>query len=78
MMDDELDSLKSHSAFNWDDVNELIIEVVDDQFNFYVNGTLIESYSASPLRGDEISLAIWAAEGVAARIEIDDLIVKVP
>ena len=74
----DLIPIKSHSALNWDDVNELTIEVSGDQFNFYINGTLVDSYSASALSGDELSLAIWAAEGVAARLEFDDLVVKVP
>ena len=69
-------TMRYHSAIKWEEENELTILVDDDQFQFYVNGELINIVQDDSLSGRTISLAIWTAEGVKARFEFDDLVVK--
>ena len=73
---DDLIRVRAHNTIKWDEENELIIVCEGDSFDFYINGTLINSYESSALSGKEISLSIWTAEGVIARFEFDDIVVK--
>ena len=67
---------KAHSAIRWEEENELTLVVDGDRFEIYMNGELINSYESSSLSGLDINLAVGAAEGVVARFEFDDLIIK--
>jgi len=67
---------RAHSAIRWDEENELTLVAGGDTFEFYMNGELVNSYESSSLSGKEISLSVWTAEGVTARFEFDDLVVK--
>jgi len=70
-------STRSHSAINWDEQNELTIVAEDGYYQFYINGQFVNDYKIRPETA-YISLAIWTAEGVTARFEFDDLLIKGP
>jgi hypothetical protein len=44
-------------------------------YQFYINGQLVNDYKTRPELA-YLSLAIWTAEGVTARFEFDDLLIK--
>lgn len=70
-------STRSHSAIHWDKQNELTIVAEDGFYQFYINGQLVNDYKTRPELA-YLSLAIWTAEGVTARFEFDDLLIKAP
>ncbi|NMB63028.1 MAG: hypothetical protein GYA18_11930 [Chloroflexi bacterium] len=70
-------STRPHSAINWDEQNELTIVAEDGYYQFYINNQLVNDYKTRPETA-YLSLAIWTAEGVTARFEFDDLLIRVP
>ena len=61
---------KTNSAIKWDDTNNLSVVIEGDKFEFYVNGTLIDSYESDQAFGDEISLVVTADEGASATFSL--------
>ena len=68
---------KTNSAIKWDDTNNLSIVIEGEKFEFYVNGTLIDSYESDQAFGDEISLVVTADEGASATFTFDNALVKI-
>ena len=66
----------SHSAIKWNEPNTITVLVEGEKMSFFVNGVPIVSHEAHNPSKQEISLTVWAAEGVVATFEFDDLIVK--
>lgn len=66
----------SHSAIRWEEPNTITALVEGDNLSFFVNEVPIMTYQSDNSTGREISWSIWAAEGVSAVYELDDLIVK--
>ncbi len=66
----------SHSAIRWEEPNTITALVEGDNLTFFVNEVPIITYQADNSTRPEISWLIWAAEGVSAVYELDDLIVK--
>lgn len=73
---DSLITFRKNNAIKYDDVNNLVVVAEDDAFTFYVNDKIVNSYESSSLSGDGVYLSVWTAEGVKARFEFDDLVVK--
>ena len=69
---------KSNSSIKWDEENTLTIVGEGNEFTFYVNGQLINSYSDSSIKGTVISLAMTQAEGASATYTIDNILVRAP
>ena len=69
---------RSSSAIRWDEQNELTIVGNDGFYEFYINGEFVNDYNANDIPGTAIALSFWTAEGVTARFEFDDLLIKVP
>lgn len=68
--------VRSNSIIRWDEENTLTIIAEGDQFEFYVNGQLLDSFESSQLRGSVIYLTTWLAEGATAVFEFDDLLIR--
>ncbi|HOJ02267.1 MAG TPA: hypothetical protein PLL88_11690 [Anaerolineaceae bacterium] len=69
---------KSHGAITWDDENELTIVAENGYYQFFINGTFVDDYETRNIKGTTIALATWTGEGVTARFEFDDLLIKTP
>ncbi len=69
---------RSHDSIIWDAENELTIIAEDGYYQFYINGVFVNDYETRSAAGSRISLATWTAEGVTARFEFDDLLIKAP
>jgi hypothetical protein len=69
---------KTNSAIQWEEENTLVVIAENDQFEFYVNGTLLTTYSDSEISGDNVYLIFWLAEGASAVYTMDDILVKIP
>ena len=69
---------RSHSAIIWDEENELTIVASNGYYQFYINGEFVNDYEANDIPGTAIALTFWTGEGVTARFEFDDLLIKVP
>jgi len=67
---------KAHNKIIWGEENELLIVADGETYDFYSNGSLINSYKSAWLKGKGISLAIYSPEMITARFEFDDLVVK--
>ena len=71
-------SAKSHGAIEWDEQNELTIVAEDGYYQFFINGEYVNELDTPSIRGSMVALAFWTAEGVTARFEFDDLLIKSP
>ncbi len=69
---------RSSSAIIWDEENELTIVASNGFYQFYINGEFVNDYNANDIPGTAIALTFWTGEGVTARFEFDDLLIKVP
>jgi len=69
---------RSHSAIIWDEQNELTIVASNGFYQFYINGEFVNDYKPDTVPGTAIALTFWTGEGVTARFEFDDLLIKVP
>lgn len=69
---------RSHSSIIWDEQNELTIVASNGFYQFYINGEFVNDYKPDNIPGTAIALTFWTGEGVTARFEFDDLLIKVP
>ncbi len=66
----------SHNAIKWDKPNEITIVVENELLTYFVNGTLITSYEYNSSNDNDISISIWAAEGISVDFEFDHILVR--
>ncbi len=69
---------RTHSAIIWDEQNELTIVAENGFYQFFINGEFVNDYEVDDMVGSTVALAIWTGEGVTARFEFDDLLIKAP
>jgi hypothetical protein len=67
---------KTNSAIIWDEQNELTIVAENGFYQFFINGEFVDDYETDDIVGTNIALATWTGEGVTARFEFDDLLIK--
>lgn len=67
---------KTNSAIKWNETNNLTVLADGDNLEFYVNGTLIDSYESDQILGDQIALLVAADEGASATFIFDNALVK--
>lgn len=73
---DQIIPFRKHNAIKWDEENQLVLVADGEEMTIYVNEKLVDTFTSSAVQGDVISVALWTAEGVTARFEFDDLVVK--
>ena len=66
----------SHNAIKWDEPNLITVVADDELLIFYVNGTVITSYEYKYSNKNDISISLWAAEGVSVVYEFDHILVR--
>jgi hypothetical protein len=66
----------SNSAIKWNRPNTISALVEGRNITYYVNDEPIIAYEADNAINKEISWKVWAAEGVTASFEFDDLLVR--
>ena len=66
----------SHNAIKWDRPNSITVVAEDELLTFFVNGTFITSYEYKYSYENNISVSLWAAEGVSVVYEIDHILVR--
>ena len=69
-------SWHANNAIKWDENNNVTIVAEGSNFEFYVNGTLVNSYESDYLNGTTLYLVVTAAEGASANIEFDNLLLR--
>jgi len=66
----------SHNAIKWDEPNSITVVADDELLTFYVNGNFITSYEYKYSNKNDISISLWAAEGVSVVYEFDHILVR--
>jgi len=66
----------THNAIKWDAPNSITIVTEDDKLTFYINGTLITSYEYEYSNNNDISISLWAAEGVNVVYDFDHILIR--
>jgi hypothetical protein len=66
----------SHNAIKWDEPNSITVVADDELLTFFVNGTVITSYEYKYSNKNDISISLWAAEGVSVVYEFDHILVR--
>ncbi|NLW92933.1 MAG: hypothetical protein GXY34_15195 [Syntrophomonadaceae bacterium] len=66
----------SHSAIRWDRPNTITAIIEGKNLSFFVNDEPIITYESDNAMNKEISWSVWAAEGVSAIYELDDLLIR--
>ena len=66
----------SHNVIKWDGPNSITVVADDELLTFFVNGTVITSYEYKYSNKNDISISLWAAEGVSVVYEFDHILVR--
>jgi len=66
----------SHNVIKWDGPNSITVVADDELLTFLVNGTVITSYEYKYSNKNDISISLWAAEGVSVVYEFDHILVR--
>jgi len=66
----------SHSAIEWDGVNNLTAVADGRDLEFYINDELVATHEANNDYDSEFGLIVWGGEGVTAVTRFDNLLIK--
>lgn len=64
------------SAIKWGEFNTITALVEGEEMAFFVNGAPIVSHKASDSTKKNIGHSVWAAEGVTATYQFDDILIR--
>ena len=68
---------RNHNAINWEGENNISVVVEDSNYDFYINEKHVASSSGENLEsGNNIYLSVFMGEGVVAKHQFDNILIK--